>query len=272
MTLEVTVLVMQYFFLRTSLKKRPIKKFLAVNGSMIYLNLVLAFRTQFSHSEGIYLACFYLGILILILSTVYYLDGVPYKKSSLRSVIMVIAVSLFLTILVLCIQIFHGFPAEFGLLGAILSFLTIIAVIGLPVLKQMTNRFWTFATAVTLVHIITFTLYLSQSSISLIIFLNILFIMLFVFHHIMLLRAINVVAHGHKVEVPTNLSAALAKFNLTERQQEIAELYLVGLEPKKIAGICHITSGAVRTHLTNLRRTIGVEDNEALRTRFRNYL
>ncbi|MCR9171933.1 MAG: helix-turn-helix transcriptional regulator [bacterium] len=133
--------------------------------------------------------------------------------------------------------------------------------------KGSKKAFFAFAILFLVSYLLTSILYFANSVEVLLIILNVLFLLLGVFHNLRVFKVINSIFSSDSAS-DKKLKHELSKYNLTPRQEEIAILVIKGYRSKEIADMCDISPGAERKHVSNINAAIGVSSRIELTKKF----
>ncbi|MCR9171559.1 MAG: helix-turn-helix transcriptional regulator [bacterium] len=270
LTLEISLLLLQVFVLSSRLRSQYVIRFLAVNVGILLLNVnVLVYNLAGYADSRMFEYLFIAGASFFIGAIVYYLNGMVLNRKRRRSMSIVFSILLVVAILSLfafgsdVLSIF-----QLTILGTILLGIALLALYSFALFPVIRKRLWIVLGTVVLGYAVTFVIHFSQSMVALMVFMNLCFLFVGIFHHLSLFRRLNISVRGHFVPGSVELREALRGYELSDRQVEIAELFILGYSREKIADVCNIAPGTVRSHLTDIRRTVGARDGNDLIEKF----
>lgn len=265
-TLESTLFCTQLFFWFTKLRSKFIKKFLVVNGAVILLNVGFSSWGQV-RLEGIVSDIFILASSILLVGSIFfYLFSLIVNKSDRRKSVAVMLTAAILIVLGIGTIPIGSFEVTI-LIGSILIISTLLVSFMYILSKATSNRFWIILNIICTINLLTFVIYFRGSNLSYISAVNILFLGLGVFHHLLIFKRLNNLLLRSN-EVLILLETELASYNLTNRELEIAILVIRGFNSGEIASLCEIAEGTVRKHISNANKKVNVKDRKELREKF----
>ncbi|GAB5417600.1 MAG: hypothetical protein Crog4KO_25850 [Crocinitomicaceae bacterium] len=269
-TLESTLFLTQLAFLFTKLKSKFIKSFLVINAAMIIFNVVsITGNNGSGEYDWISRSLQIISIVLLLGSVWFYLHQV---KSGIRKkhfwFISGIALVL-VPVMLLLVSEFSAFNTKF-LLSAVITFITLAGSYLFISFYTDKKVFLTFATVFIGFYTFSFVIHFSNSFEAMVIALNVLFLLLGLFHNLTLFNRIKVIFTASASSGKKVLKAELARYDLTPRQEEIAILVIEGYRSKEIAEMCFISPGAERKHVSNIMAAVGVSSRSELIQKFSN--